>query len=75
MEEESERKINPENPQNHEDEQRKEEPSAKPSSERRPDAPKDYDGRLAAGHLICALFAQASLTLLWSSKVWSSRQG
>jgi len=44
MEEESERKINPENPQNHEDEQRKEEPSAKPSSERRPDAPKGLRG-------------------------------
>ncbi|MGE5840304.1 MAG: hypothetical protein ACM34H_10240 [Deltaproteobacteria bacterium] len=40
MEEESEKKINPENPQNHQDELRKEESSGKTSSDRGTDAQK-----------------------------------
>jgi len=75
MEEESERKINPENPQNHEDEQRKEEPLAKPSSDRRTDAPKGLRWPVwLLVILIVFLFASSLANLVVSQRAYESSQ-
>ena len=75
MEEESEQKINPEDPQNHQDEQRKEEASAKPSSDRRPDAPKGLRWPVwLLVILIVLLFASSIANLVVSQRAYESSQ-
>jgi hypothetical protein len=73
MEEESEQKINPENVQNHPDEQRKEEPPAKPPSDRRTDASKGLGwGVWLLIALIVFLFVSSIANLVVSHRAYES---
>jgi Tfp pilus assembly protein PilN len=75
MEEESERKINPENPHSHQDEQRNEEPSAKPSSDQRTDARKRLRWPVwLLVILIVLLFASSIANLVVSQRAYESSQ-